>query len=150
MQQIKHLLIGTFCVATFTGAAFADTRVAEIKTHAGLVKQASENIGRLLKVKQPDAQGIRDGIGAMGLDIEKLQRLVVEITEANPDFAVRGDEDWSRLKTQVQLLGIFHNTKDGLMKADDMKKNRSLLQAHAKGLAVRSASLQETATRLQR
>ena len=44
----------------------------------------------------------------------------------------------------------FRYTKDELMKADDMKKNRSLLRSHAKGLAARSAVLQETATRLQR
>jgi len=107
-------------------------------------------MSRLLSVKQPDAQGIRDGLNAMGEDIENLHKLVVKLTEENPLFVERGDHDWDRLKTQVQLLGIFHNTKDELMKADDMKKNRSVLRAHAKGLALRSALLQETATRLQR
>ena len=151
MKQIKHLLMTALCGAAFTtGTVFADTHLTDVRTHAGQVKQASEDIGRLLKAKQPDAKGIRDGIAAMGANIETLQKLVANITEAKPEFVVRDEKEWDSLKTQIQLLGIFHNTKDELMKADDMKKNRSLLRAHAKGLATRSAMLQETATRLQR
>ena len=150
MQQTTHLLMRAWCATVLSSALFADTHLTEIRTHAGQVKQGSEQIGRLLSVKQPDAQGIRDSIKTMGEDIENLHRLVVKITEANPQFVERGDQDWDRLKAQIQLLGIFHNTKDELMKADDMKKNRSLLRAHAKGLATRSAVLQATATRLQR
>ena len=150
MQQTTHLLMSALCATVLSSALFADTHLTEIRTHAGQVKQGSEQIGRLLSVKQPDAQGIRDSIKTMGEDIENLHRLVVKITEANPQFVERGDQDWDLLKAQIQLLGIFHNTKDELMKADDMKKNRSLLRAHAKGLATRSAVLQATATRLQR
>jgi len=151
MQQIKHLLMSALCGAAFTtGTVFADTHLTDIRTHAGQVRQGSQDIGRLLNAKQPDAQGIRDGITALGVNIETLHQLVVKITEANPEFVVRGDKDWDRLKTQIQLLGIFHGAKDELVKADDMKKNRSLLRSHAKGLATRSALLQETATRLQR
>jgi len=150
MQPTTHLLISALCATALSSALFANTHLTEIRTHAGKVKQGSEQMSRLLSVKQPDAQGIRDSLKAMGEDIENLHKLVVKLTEENPQFVERGDHDWDRLKTQVQLLGIFHNTKDELMKADDMKKNRSVLRAHAKGLAVRSATLQETATRLQR
>jgi len=151
MQQIKHLLMTALWGDAFiTRTVFADTHLTDIRTHAGQVRQVSEDIGRLLNAKQPDAKGIRDGIAAMGVNIETLQQLVVNITEEKPEFMVRDEKDWDSLKTQIQLLGIFHNTKDELMKADDMKTNRSLLRAHAKGLAIRSAMLQKTATRLQR
>ena len=147
---MKHILSSTLCLTLLATSAFADTQLTDIRTHAGQIARGSEQIFHLLSEKQPDAQGIRGGIAAMGLDIQNLQRLVVELTDANPQFVARGDKDWDRLKTQVQLLSIFHNTKDELMKADDMKKNRSTLRAHAKGLATRAGLLQETATRLQR
>jgi hypothetical protein len=131
-------------------SAFADTRLGEIRTHAGQVQKGSEQVTLLLKAKQPDAQAIQGKISAMGGDIENLQRLIVGLTEANPQFIQRGDKDWDLLKQQVQLLSIFHNTKQELTKADDLRKNRSLLRAHAKGLTTRAGSLQETAQRLQR
>jgi len=146
----RSLSTVALCLTVLATSAFADTRLADIRNHAGQVAKGSDQLVRLLKAKQPDAQAIRGGITAMGGDIENLQRLVTEITEASPQFIQRGDKDWDLLKTQVQLLGIFHNTKDELMKADDMKKNRSLLRAHAKGLASRAEVLQATAQRLER
>ena len=146
---MKHSLRGVLCLTVFAAAAFADTRLADIRTHADEVQKRSEQIGVLLKAKQPDAQAIREGITAMGGNIENLQRLVVELTAANPQFVQRGDKDWDLLKQKVQLLSVFHSSKGELMKAEDLKKNRSLLRAHAKGLAVRAERLQETAQRLQ-
>lgn len=147
---MKHPLSTALCLTLLATSAFADTRLADIRNHAGQVEKGSEKISLLLKAKQPDAQAVRDGITAMGGDIENIQRLVVELTEENPQFIQRGDKDWDLLKQKVQLLALFHNNKDELMKADDMKKNRSLLRAHSKGLAMRAGLLQETAKRLQR
>jgi hypothetical protein len=147
---MKHILSSALCVIALATSAFADTRLADINTHAGQIKKGSEQINLLLKAKQPDAQALRAGMNAIGGDIENLHRLVVELTEANPQFIQRGDKDWDLLKTKVQLLAIFHNAKDELIKADDMRKNRSLLQAHAKGLGTRASMLQETAQRMQR
>lgn len=147
---MRHLFTSAICLTVLATAALADTQLADIRTHASQVEKGSEQVALLLKSKQPDAQAIRDGITAIGGDIENLQRLIAELTEANPQYVQRGDKDWDRLKTQVELLAIFHNTKDELMKADDMRKNRSLLRVHAKGLATRAEVLQETAQRLQR
>jgi hypothetical protein len=147
---MKRLLNSALCLTALATSAFADTRLTEITTHAGQVKKGSEQVALHLKAKQPDAQAIHDGLTTMGGDIENLQRLVVELTEANPQFIQRGDKDWDLLEQKVQLLAIFHNTKGELMKADDMKKNRSLLRAHAKGLAMRAGLLQKTAQRIQR
>jgi len=138
------------CLTVFATSAFADTRLADIRTHAGKVQKESQQITLLLKAKQPDGQAIRNGITAMGGDIEDLQRLVAELTEANPQFVQRGEKDWNDLKQKVQLLSIFHDAKDELMKADDMKKNRSTLRTHAKGLATRASMLQQTVQRLER
>ena len=146
---MKQLLSSALCFTVLATSAFADTRLGEIRTHAGQVQKGSEQVTLLLKAKQPDTQAVQEKIFAMGGDIGNLQRLIVEVTEANPQFVQRGDKDWDLLKQKVQLLAIFHNTKDELMKADDMKKNRSLLRAHAKGLAARASLLQQTAQRLQ-
>jgi len=129
---------------------FADTHLVDIRTQAGQVEKGSEQVTLLLKANQPDAQAIRDVITATGRDIENLHLLVVGLTETNPQFIQRGDKDWDLLKQQVQLLSIFHNAKQELTKADDLRKNRSLLRSHAKGLATRAGLLQETAQRLQR
>ena len=147
---MKSVLSSAFCLSMLATPAFADTPLADMRTYAGQIEKGSEQITRLLKEKQPDAQGVRDGIAAMAVDIENLQRLVAEVTEANPPFVARGDKDWDLLKTQVQLLGIFHSHKDELMKTGDMKKNRSSLRTQAKGLITRAEMLQQTAQRLQR
>lgn len=147
MKSVLRTALGVSMLAT---SAFADTPLADIRTYAGQIEKGSEQITRLLKEKQPAAQGVRDGIAAMTVDIEHLQRLVAEVTEANPPFVARGDKDWDLLKAQVQLLGIFHSQKDELMKTGDMNKNRSMLRTQAKGLTTRAEMLQETAQRLQR
>ena len=147
---MKHPLSTALCLAALVMPVYADTRLADISTHADQVKKGSEQVILLLKAKQPDAQAIRDVITTTGGDIENLQLLVVGLTEANPQFIQRGDKDWDLLKQQVQLVSISHNAKQELTKADDLKKNRSLLRAHAKGLAMRATLLQETAQRLQR
>ena len=147
MKSVLSTALGVSMLAT---SAFADTPLADIRTYASQIEKGSEHITRLLKEKQPDVRGVRDGIAAMAVDIENLQRLVAEVTEANPSFVARSDKDWDLLKTQVQLLGVFHSHKDELMKADDMKKNRSTLRAQAKGLTTRAEMLQATAQRLQR
>ena len=147
---MKPLLSSALCLTMLATSAFADTPLADIRTYAGQLEKGSEQITRLLNAKQPDAQGVRDGIAAMGVDIENLQRLVAEVTVANPQFVVRGDKDWDLLKTQVQLLVIFHNAKHELMSADNMKKNRSALRVQAKGLTTRAEMLQATVQRLQR
>ena len=147
---MKHTFTSALCLTVLATLVSADTRLADIKTNADQLKKESERVALLLKAKQPDAQAIREGITAMGGEIETLDGLVVQITEASPEFVLRGSTDWDLLKMQVQLLSVFHNAKAELMNADDMKKNRSTLRAYAEGLATRAGSLRQTAQRLQR
>ncbi len=147
---MRQLLSQAVCMTVLASSALADTQLADIKTHASQVGKGSEQVTLLLKAKQPDIQAIRTAISAMGGDIENLQRLVVELTNANPQYIQRGDKDWERLKMQVQLMSVFHNNKTVLAKADDTKKNRSELLAHSKGLTTRAELLQATVQRLQR
>ena len=149
-RPINHLLSSALCVTVFATAAFADTHLTDLKSHAGQVQRGSEQVSLLLKAKQLDAQAIRDKIATIGEDIENLQRLVVELEAAKPQFVQRGDKDWELLKMKVQLLSINYNIKHALSKEDDLKKNRSLLRAHATDLMRRSTLLRETATRLER
>lgn len=146
---MKHLLSSAICMTVLATSAFADTQLADIRTHAGQLRMGSEQVTLLLKAKQPDAQAIRDGITSMGGNIENLQRLVVELTAANPEFIQRGDKDWDLLKERVQLLTIYHNSKQEGMKTGDLKKNRTLLRVNAQNLTRGATLLQESAQRLQ-
>lgn len=65
-KNMKHLLSSALCLTVLATSAFADTRLAEIRTHAGKLQKGSEQVNLLLKAKQPDAQAVRDGIAAMG------------------------------------------------------------------------------------
>jgi len=146
---MKNSLSSALCLTVLATSAFADTQLADIRTHADQVRKGSEQVTLLLKAKQPDAQAIRDGITAMGGGIENLERLVVELTAANPQFIQRGDKNWDLLKERVQLLSIYHNSKQEAMKAGDLKKNRSLLRVNAQNLTRGATLLQESAQRLQ-
>lgn len=63
---MKHLLSSALCLTVLATSACADTRLAEIRTHAGKLQKGSEQVNLLLKAEQPDAQAVRDGIAAMG------------------------------------------------------------------------------------
>jgi hypothetical protein len=56
--------------------------------------------------------------------------------------------DWALVKEKVQLLAIFHQAKTELMANGDLRKQRTLLRAHADGMAKRAQMLQKTASRL--
>ena len=147
---MKKLLSSALSLTALAATAFADTPMADIRTHAGHVQRGSEQVMLLLKAKQLDAQAIREKIASTGGNIENLQRLVTGMETANPQFLPLAGKDWDLLKLQVQLLSISHNNKHVLANADDVKKNRSLLQAQAKGVAQRAGLLEKTAERLQR
>jgi hypothetical protein len=126
----------------------ADTHLSNIKTHASNVERDSTQTAVMLKAKQPDMQAVRAQIDKTGQDITALQKLVTDVEATNPSFSEQNRKDWDALKENVQLLSIFYNVKQELAASDDMQKNRSMLRAHAKGVAERAAKLQVTAGRL--
>ena len=82
--------------------------------------------------------------------MSKLQQLVKDCESRNFELSEWQKKDWDLLKTNVQLVSIFYNRKKEIVLADNRQKNKSLSRAHADGVAIRAAKLQETASRLQK
>lgn len=118
------------------------TSAKNIERDAGVVRDA-------LKPKQVDASGLREKIDAMSADLNKLQELVNHFESTHPSLSGRDLADWKMVKDKVQLLEIFHGQKKALA-AGDLSKNRSMLRAHANGVAERAAKLQQSVMKLQR
>jgi hypothetical protein len=155
---MKTIIGGIACLVVALAPAWgADNSVeaknmmlSEIGFHAQKVQQDAENVSQHLKSKQMDPQFLKDKIGATADDMGKLQQLVNDFESRNFDLAEWQKKDWDFLKTKVQLLSVFYDRKKELVLADDVAKNKSLLRAHADGLAIRAAKLQATASRLQK
>jgi hypothetical protein len=158
MKNMKNIIGGIVCVVVALAPAWAadnsveakNMMLSEIGLHAQKVQQDAENITNHLNSKQPDRQFLKDKIGATADDMAKLQQLVKDFESRNFALAEWQKKDWEFLKSKVQLLSIFYDTKKELVLAENLQKNRSMLRAHAKGVAVRAAKLQETAGRLQK
>lgn len=155
---MKKIIGGIVCLLVALAPAWgADNPVetknrmlSEIGFHAQKVQQDAENISQHLKAKQMDPQFLKDKVNSTADDMSKLQQLVKDLESRNFGLVEWQMEDWELLKTKVQLLSIFYQTKKEIVMADNPQKSKSLLRAHAKGLAVRAAKLQETASRLQK
>ena len=156
--NMKNIIGGMVCLLVALSPAWgADNSVeaknsmlSEIGFHAQKVQQDAEHVSQHLKSKQVDPQFLKDKIGATADDMDKLQQLVSDFESRNFGLAEWQKKDWEFLKTKVQLLSIFYDRKKELVLADDVAKNKSLLRAHADGLAIRAAKLQSTASRLQK
>jgi outer membrane protein TolC len=129
--------------ALFCAATLANPRVADIKLHAQTIEKESQGLSQMLKSKQVDAAALRDKLDGVSAEIDKLKAVVAEV-----DPAVTPSKDWMLVKEKVQLIEIFHQAKRNIVNEQDVKKNRSLLRAHAQGVAKRAAMLQQTAGRL--
>jgi hypothetical protein len=140
----KHFIALTALTLGVSIAA-ADTRLNDIRSHAGRVERESSAMAQLLKAKSPDVNQLREKLDVTNADIEKMKALVAEIDSA----ATMGNSaDWQLVKDKVQLLSIFHNAKRDIVSTDQTGKKRAILRAHADGVAKRAAMLQETVNRL--
>lgn len=130
--------------------------VALEKELVNQIVQSAQNIGRdatsvnqALKSKKFDAATVTKNIEAMEADIATLQEVVAKFEATNPSLSERDRVDWNLLKDKVQLIEIMHDQKKKLA-VEDFSKNRSLVRAHATGLAQRAKRLQATAEKLSR
>ena len=130
--------------------ALADSRFAELRSHAARVEKDNLELAKMLKAKQFDTAQVKDKLAATGQDLEKINALVADLEGHATSLSPAAQKDWQLLREKVQLLGIFHGVKKNLLEKDDPLKQRSLLRAHAEGVARRAALLQQTAGRLER
>ncbi len=155
---MKNIIGGIVCVLFalvpvwgFDNSVEAKNRMlAEIGVHAQKVQLDAESVSQHLRAKQIDLAFLKDKINATGDDISKLQQLVKDFELRNFGLSEQHETDWEFLKTKVQLLSVFYDSKKEIIQADHPQKNKSVLRSNAKALGIRAAKLQETASRLQK
>lgn len=135
--------------AALPAAALEKDMVGQIVQSAQNIARDANSINQSLKSRKYDAAAVNKNIEAMEADIAVLHGVVSKFEATNPTFSERDRADWQLLKEKVQLIGIMHGQKKKLA-AEDVARNRSLVRAHASGLALRAKRLQATAEKLSR
>lgn len=148
MRTYLHIF-GALLLAASQAAALEKEFVGRIQESAKNVERDASAVGQALKVKKFDSSEVHKKIDEMAADITKLQDLVKEFEAGHQQLSGRDRTDWQLVKDKVQLLEIFNQQKKSLA-SEDLNKNRSLVRAHANGVAMRAQKLQQTAAKLQR
>lgn len=131
--------------------ALADTKAfRDIIGDAANIQMDAEALRDGLKSKTLDESAIKAHVTALDKHIEQLQKDVDSLDAHLQDLTDSQKKDWDLAKTKVQLLNIFSDWKVAVVESGDIRKNRSLLGAHANGIAVRAQLLQRTVNRLDR
>lgn len=141
--------IGFLAVAAWPAAALEKEFVDQLLQTAQNIERDASAVDQSLKPKNPDGVAVQQKISAMADDVAKLQALVKQLEAGGASLSERDKADWQLVKDKVQLLEIFHGRKQELA-AQDLNRNRSLIRAHAKGVALRAQRLQQTAMKLRR
>jgi hypothetical protein len=113
------------------------------------IERDASLVDAAIKSKKNDVADVRKKIDAMSADVAALHELVAQFEATHPQFSASEAAQWKLVKDKVQLLEIFHGQKKKLAD-EDFDQNRSLIRAHAKGVAERAAKLQRTLTQLMR
>ncbi|MBM3797255.1 MAG: hypothetical protein FJW31_25140 [Acidobacteria bacterium] len=141
--------IGFLALAAWPAAALEKDFVDQLLQSAQNIERDASAADQWLKPKNPDGAVVQQKISAMAADVVKLQELVKQFEAGGSALSERDKADWQLVKDKVQLLEIFHSRKQDLA-SQDLNKNRSLVRAHAKGVALRAQRLQQTAMKLRR
>ncbi len=138
------------CLVLTSTSAMADTQAFRgIIGVAANIERDAAAISLDLKKKNFDTAKVKADSEALGKDIAALSADVDALDKTIADLGPQQKKNWELVKLKVQLLTIFHGHKSELLNADPTK-NRSLIRAHADGLAQRARMLQETANKLDR
>ena len=121
----------------------------EVIHSASQVETDARHVSSHLKSKETDAQFVKDKIQALSADMASLDAAMSHLEGKKDSMKDWQKKDYEMLKTKVQLAQRFYDFKKELAWADDLKKNRSSLRAHADGLAQRAALVRSTASKLQ-
>lgn len=148
-MKTMMLMASCLALAVSPAAALDQEFAAQLLESAKNIERDAGLVSSALKSKSLDAGDVRSKIDAMSGDVTKLQELVARFEQGHPQMSERDTAEWKQVKEKVQLLEIFHGHKQTLA-AGDLAKNRTLLRAHADGVAKRAVKLQQTVTRMQR
>jgi uncharacterized membrane protein YccC len=139
---MKTLNITLLSLTLSAGAAFADTNLATLKSHAEMVRAESLAIRDMLKSKSFDSQAIRQKVESTRDGVSQLQQLMAELEANRPAWADRDPARWNEIVTRVKILGAIQMNKDEVANQTLSKRNLGILRAHAMGVAERAEKLE--------
>lgn len=139
-------LAAAMATATEPGAG-ASSPLRELMSEAKAFEMQAREASQMLKKKNFDVTALQQALDQKGETLGKLQSLAAAHEASATNTTAAQQKDWEAVKMKIQLLEIFHGTKNELV-AQDANKNRGLLRAHAQGLAVRAEALQKTLRRM--
>lgn len=148
MQRIITT-ISCFALAAMPALALDHTFTEQTMQLARNIERDAVLVAAAIKSKQIDAADVKMKIDAMTGDIEALQKHVAQFESSHPQLNERDRADWELVKAKVQLIEIFHGHKQRLA-SEDPVRNRTLIRAHANGVAQRAEKLQQTLSKLMR
>lgn len=145
-------LFSTLATLTLAAtAAMADTNTYNtIIGDAAKIQRDAEAISGQLKIKNPDVESVKAKSGELNKDIQSLRDDLAAFEATNPSMTEQQKQNWTLVKTKAELLLIFSDSKNDLMNAGNMQKDRSILRAYSDGIAKRAVLLQQTARKLDR
>jgi hypothetical protein len=117
---------------------------------AANIQRDAEKLSRDLKQKSLDEAQVKQDIAALNTDVAKLKQDVMDMDSKIGEMSPAQKKEWELVKTKAELLTIFAARKATLMESGELRKNRSMLRAHADGIAKRAAMLQQTVNRLDK
>lgn len=131
--------------ALTAAVALANEQFNQIRDHARKLEQDFQGIHALVKNKNFDTADLKARLGSTSESVTQLKALMTNVESSSPQLT--GSSDWKTTRDMVSLIEIFHAQKAELAEGN-AQKNRSMLKAHAEGLAKRAALLQRSADKL--
>jgi len=140
----------TFAALTVVPAGAETKAFRDIIGDAANIQMDAEALRDGLRSKKLSDSEVKAEVAALDKHVEQLQKDVDAMDAHLQDLTPTQKKDWELAKTKAQLLNIVSDWKVALVESGDIRKNRSILTAHAQGLAVRANLLQKTVNRLDR
>lgn len=147
MKAISTLILSGL-LATSGFANNMPGALSEITNHARSLRMEAQTMSQQLKNKQVDKQLLEQKLATVEENVAKLRELIASVEASNPELTPSQKQSWELVKTKVELLNIFTSHKKDLVGKEDIQKKRSLLRAHAEGIAKRAAMLEQTAAKI--
>ena len=122
-----------------------NVRLAAIAEDARALQKDASQMESALREKNPDLAAVRMMLNDVEADIKKLHSDVFALEAASPAWA-SSSEPFAKMKNKILILDAFSQSKASLLEASDGKKNRKILAAQAKGIALRADLLGGYAT----
>ena len=121
-----------------------ELRLTAIATDAQALKTQAGEMQEALRVRSPDYAAVRDMLAEVTAKIDLLGESVADLRQQSPAWASSSSE-YAAMAKKAQLLQVFAMNKGELLNSPSAAKNRKILAAKAKGIALRASMLHDFA-----